>query len=458
MASDRRLVRLADRGVEEIKGVGKKSAQSLREIGIETVLDLITFYPRRYIDRTNSLTIAELTEGTDAMVLANVARVQSTRTRNRRSLVQVDIADESGSLRCSFFNQAWRARQLVEGSEVIVAGKVTSFKGRPQMSNPTVDIVGKPGHRRTGRIVPIYPQSEKAGISTWDMELWIAEAIRRSGDFSDPLPAKWRRKLNLLDRTDAIRCIHFPADDGSRFAARRRIVIDEMLRLQLVLVERKRDLELSVAGIAHSTGAGESTAVVPGLLQELLRSLPFELTGGQTRAISEVCEDMAMAHPMHRLIQGDVGAGKTLVAVAALVASAQGGHQGAILVPTEVLAEQHATGIRALVEDLEMPDPARITGSRGFRVELLTSNTSATQRNTILRDLKSGLVDAVVGTHALLSEGVEFASLGVIIVDEQHRFGVEQRDALRSRRSDRRVPDLLVMTATPIPRTVAMTV
>lgn len=447
---DRRLARLAGRRVGEIRGVGPKSAQALAELGIESVLDLITFYPRRYIDRTNARRIADLVDGEEAVVLAAVGRVEVRRTRNRKSLVQVDVDDGSGRLRCSFFNQPWRAKQLEEGSEVVVAGKVGSYRGWLRMTNPTVDLVGKPGHRRTGRLVPVYRQSEKAGLSTWDLEPWMEEALRRSGGFSDPVPERWRAELNLVERTVALNQIHFPSDDAGRWAARRRLVFDEMLRLQLVLVQRKKEMEETERGIAH-TGR-------PRLLEELIGSLPFPLTAAQRRAIDEVAGDMAGPHPMHRLLQGDVGSGKTLVALAAVLIAAQGGHQGAIMVPTEVLAEQHYSGMRRLLSGLIVADRATLSGARPFRIELVTGAVPLSRRKRILGDLRTGAVDAVVGTHALLSDGVDFASLGAVVVDEQHRFGVEQRAALRAKRPDGHLPDLLVMTATPIPRSVAMTV
>ncbi len=458
---DRRLVRLAGRPVTDIKRVGSKSAAALGELGIQSVLDLLTYYPRRYIDRTNSCRIAELVPGEEAVVLATVAKVEARRPSGRRTLVIVVLDDGTGLMRCSFFNQPWRAKQLEPGTEVVVAGKVGNFRGRVQMTNPTVDIVGKPGMRRTGRLVPVYRQSEKAGLSTWDMHPWIGEALRRTGALSDPVPEVWRKKLNLVERTIALHDIHFPRDHAARAAARRRVVFDEMLRLQLVLIERKRELELTERGIAHEAASPFSPGSKgsgTGLLERFLTGLPFELTSAQKRAITEIASDMAAPRPMHRLLQGDVGSGKTLVAVSAVVMAAQGGHQAALMAPTEVLAEQHALSIRSMVAGLQVDDESTLSGSRSFRVELLTGSVPLASRKRILAGLARGEVDLVVGTHALLSGGVEFHSLGLVVVDEQHRFGVEQRAQLRAKRSDGRLPDVLAMTATPIPRSVAMTV
>ncbi|MEZ5295456.1 MAG: ATP-dependent DNA helicase RecG [Ilumatobacteraceae bacterium] len=232
-------------------------------------------------------------------------------------------------------------------------------------------------------------------------------------------------------------------------AARRRLAFDELLRVQLVLVLRKRELERTSRGIAHDVD-GE-------LVRRFHEALPYPLTGAQRRAISQIEVDLAAPRPMHRLLQGDVGAGKTVVAVSTLLAAMQGGHQGALMAPTEVLAEQHATGVRALLGELRVPDPGNLFGDRPLRVELLTNRVTGSERKDVLAGLADGSVDIAIGTHALIQEGVEFSSLGAVVVDEQHRFGVEQRAALRDKPGGH-VPDVLVMTATPIPRTAAMTV
>jgi ATP-dependent DNA helicase RecG len=441
----RRLAQLAKIPVTELDGVSGKKADALVQMEIETVLDLLTHYPRRYLDRTQQATIRELKVGDEAMVLATVKRVQSRRTRNRRALVEIDVFDGTSYLKCTFFNQPWRAKQLAVGREAIFFGKVEHYKGRRQMTNPVVDLVGD----KTGKIIPVYPQSEKAGMTTWDLEPLVSEALDRAGDFVDPLPEEWRDRLDVVDRTWAFHEIHEPESMAAAQAARKRLVVDELVRLQVPLVMRKRAVERESKGIQHKID-GE-------LVPRFYAALPFPLTGAQTRAIGEISADLAGAHPMHRLLQGDVGSGKTVIAVTTLLMAVQGGYQGALMAPTEVLAEQHELGVRDLLRDLTVPDtdPGTMFGDRPLTVALLTNRTTAKERERLQEGLRDGSVDILIGTHALIEEGIGFKALGAIVIDEQHRFGVEQRAALRGKGDD---PDVLVMTATPIPRTAAMTV
>ncbi|HSH23648.1 MAG TPA: ATP-dependent DNA helicase RecG [Acidimicrobiales bacterium] len=441
----RRLRQLAGIPVGELAGVGPKKAEGLAHFGITSVLDLLMHYPRRYVDRTNQARIADLATGEEGMVLGRVRRVQSRRTRNRRTLVEVDVTDGTGYLRCTFFNQAWRAKQLHSGTQAVFFGKLEEFQGRRRMTNPVVDLVGD----RTGRIVAVYPQSDKAGLTTWELATWVEESLDRAGELADPVPAAVLERFGLVDRTTAMRGIHLPTSADEHRAARRRLVFDELLRIQVVLVRRKRELEHRAVGISHDVGAG--------LVERFHQRLPFPLTGAQRRAITEIVTDLATPVPMHRLLQGDVGAGKTLVALSALLVAVQGGHQGAFMAPTEVLAEQHHLGLRRLLHGLTLAaEGDNLFGERPVRVESLTSRTTASERARLGAGLASGDVDVVVGTHALIEERVAFRSLGVAVIDEQHRFGVEQRAALREKGAA--VPDVLVMTATPIPRTAAMTV
>ncbi len=441
----RRLRQLAGIPVTELAGIGPKKAEALAHFGISTVLDLLMHYPRRYLDRTNQAAIADLALGEEAMVLGRVRRVQSRRTRNRRSLVEVDVTDGTGYLRCTFFNQAWRANQLKNGTQAVFFGRLDEFQGRRRMSNPVVDLVGD----RTGRIVAVYPQSDKAGLTTWELGDWVEEALQRAGELADPVPAGVLGRFGLIGRTAAMRGIHLPTSAEEHRAARQRLVFDELLRIQMVLVRRKRDVERRAAGIAHDVAAG--------LVERFHEHLPFPLTEAQRRALDDITADLAAPVPMHRLLQGDVGAGKTLVALSALLVAVQGGHQGAFMAPTEVLAEQHHLGIRRLLEGLTVPaEGDNLFGERPVRVESLTSRTTAGDRARLGAAVAAGDIDVVVGTHALIQDRVAFRSLGVAVIDEQHRFGVEQRAALREKGS--LVPDVLVMTATPIPRTAAMTV
>src|SRR5947208_15325911 len=369
---------------------------------IETVLDLLTHYPRRYIDRTQQATIRDLKVGDEAMVLATVKRVQSRRTRNRRAMVEIDVFDGTSYLKCTFFNQPWRAKQLAAGREAIFFGKVELYKGRRQMTNPVVDLIGD----KTGKIIPVYPQSEKAGLTTWDLEPLVSDALKRAGDFADPLPEEWRDRLDVVDRTWAFKEIHEPESMAAAQAARKRLVVDELVRLQVPLVMRKRAVERESTGIQHKVD-GE-------LVPRFHAALPFPLTGAQQKAIAEIADDLAGPHPMHRLLQGDVGSGKTLVAVTALLMGVQGGYQGAFMAPTEVLAEQHDLAVGSMLGDLSVPDEATLTGDRPLRVALLTNRTTAADRARIAAGLADGSVDLLIGTHALLEEKVAFHALGVV--------------------------------------------
>ena len=445
------LGELAAMPVTRLRGVGERKAEGLAVVGVESLLDLLTYYPRRYVDRTNEARVRDLVVGEEALVLVTVQRVSSRRTRGRPSklLVTVDVTDGSGHLRVSFFNQAWRERQLRPGMTVALFGKLEIYAGRKQMTNPVVDLIGD----RTGRIVPIYPQSEKAGLSTWEIGDWVAEALRRAQGrgLLDPVPGGVLDRFDLITRPEAFAGIHAPDSMAHRDVARRRLVLDELLRVQLALVQRKRHIERTTQGIAHRVDGP--------LVDAFVARLPFELTDDQRAAIEEIGRDLAAPHPMHRLLQGDVGSGKTVVAVSTLLVAVQGGYQGAFMAPTEVLAEQHAQGIRELLDGVEVPDDGTtLFEARPVRVELLTNRVGAGDRRRILAGLAAGQVDLVIGTHALIQEGVEFRDLGVVVIDEQHRFGVEQRAALRDKSAGGPVPDVLVMTATPIPRTAAMTV
>ncbi|MFZ4720505.1 MAG: ATP-dependent DNA helicase RecG [Ilumatobacteraceae bacterium] len=439
---------LSSIGVERLKGVGDKRLQSLHEVGVHTVLDLLTTYPRRWVDRTNECRVSDLVPGQEALVLVTVRSVSKRPTRNRRTMVEAVVGDGSGRFHVVFFNQPWREKQFREGLQIALFGKPEVYRGGLQMTNPIVDLIGD----RTGRIVPIYPQSEKAALSTWEIAGWVEDALHkcRPRGIADPLPAEVSRRLGMVNRHDALHQIHLPETYAEKEIARRRLAFDELLRVQTVLVMRKRMLERESKGIRH--------AVEGELVGRLRASLPFPLTGAQDRAIAEIQRDLAGPHPMHRLLQGDVGAGKTLVAVSAMLTAVQGGHQAALMAPTEVLAEQHAAGVRRLLAGVTVPDPGNLFGDRPLRVELLTNRVTGADRRDVLAGMADGSVDVVIGTHALIQDAVEFHSVGVVVVDEQHRFGVEQRAALRAKGAGDSVPDVLVMTATPIPRTAAMTV
>ena len=442
----RPLASLTRVDVARLDGVGAKRAEALAQFGIRTVFDLVTHYPRRYIDRTRETTIRDLAIGDTAAVVARVQGVQVRQLSGRRAMVVATVRDESTTMRVTFFNQRWREQQLRPGTEAVFFGTLEDFRGTRQMTNPVVDLVGD----RTGRIIPVYPQSEKVRLTSWDIGRWVEEALDRAGELEDPVPDALLDAHDLIDRTAALRDIHLPESMGARAVARKRLVFDELLRVQLALVLRKRRIEEEARGVVHTSSRR--------FVQQFHDQLPWALTGAQQRAIDEILADMAAPAPMHRLLQGDVGAGKTFVAVSAMLAAVEGGHQAALMAPTEVLAEQHALGVSALLEGFSVGEDGALF-ERPVRVELLTGRVPAARRREITTALAEGRVDIVIGTHALLSADVAFASLGLAVIDEQHRFGVEQRAALRGGDgAGELVPDVLVMTATPIPRTAAMTV
>ncbi len=437
--------------VDKLTGVGDKKSKGLAKAEVHSLFDLLTFYPRRYLDRTKERRIDEMTEDEEASVLVTVVKSTSRRIRGGKVMVNITVTDGHSNLALTFFNQAWRERQLSAGREAMIFGKIKYFRGQRQMANPVVDLVGD----KTGKIIPVYPQSEKSKLQSWDIAGFVAETLRRTlppkgRGLQDPLPMWILDEHDFINREAALRGIHAPDSMGEAMAARKRLVFDELFRMQLALVLRKRTLEATEVGLEH---------LVDGPLMVRFRdALPFPLTGAQTRTIDEIFVDLARPIPMHRLLQGDVGSGKTLVAVAAMLASVDGGHQAALMAPTEVLAEQHFSGIRALLGDLHVPDPSNLMGERPLKVELLCNRTSTADRRRILSELLLGQVDIMIGTHALIEDKVRFDSLGVVVIDEQHRFGVEQRAALRDKTDGELIPDVLVMTATPIPRTAAMTV
>jgi len=471
-APSRRLRQLGEVSVDQLRHVGEKRVEALKSLGIESVFDLLTLYPRRYIDRTKQVDLSDLSVGDEAAVFGEVDTVSSRRTRQGKVMVEVTVRDDDETIKVVFFNQAWRERQLTKGVQALFFGKVSDYRGQRQMTNPVVDvIVGATGEERdaakVGRIVAIYPASGKAGLTSWEMGGFIEESLRRAGPLADPLGDVERAPLALVERTAAYWGIHLPEEYAEVAPARRRLAFDEFFRLQLVLALRRARLEASAAGIRHpfavsdfEVGVGELLATDSSLVRRFVAGHRFTLTGAQRRVLNDVARDMTGALPMHRLLQGDVGSGKTVVALCAMLAARDGGRQSVLMAPTEVLAEQHLASLRDDLAGLSVRDDTVLGGERPLSVQLLTGRARAKDRQAVLAGLQSGAVDIVVGTHALLNDDVRFRALGLIVIDEQHRFGVEQRALLRDEgreRSDEGAdPDLLVMTATPIPRTAAM--
>jgi ATP-dependent DNA helicase RecG len=445
---------LRDIPITRLTGVTPRLEERLGMLGIRNVLDLIEHYPRRYLDRTKRSDIADLRVGEEATVYAEVRKMSSRRTRQGRALVETIVYDGTSYLYVTFFNQPWRAQQLTVGTEAAFFGKLEHYRGKHQMTNPAVDVLGRIGEK-TGVIVPIYPQSGKADVSTWQLQKLVAEALRRTRELDDPVPPDLLDRLGLVDRTRAYNGIHQPEIEADHYRAARRLIFDEFLRMQLGLVARKRAFEERRVGLRHRIDG----PLVPAFHAQL----PFGLTGDQRKAIAEITADLAAPRPMHRLLQGDVGSGKTVVALTALLTAVQGGYQGALMAPTEVLAEQHHLSMSRFLQGLTVSSEGTLMGERPVRVELLTNRTGAAGRRKLSAALAAGEVDIVVGTHALIYDTVAFPTLGVAVIDEQHRFGVEQRALLRAKGpsgggegGEGPEPDVLVMTATPIPRTAAM--
>jgi ATP-dependent DNA helicase RecG len=442
-------------------------AQGLDKLGITSVQDLLQHYPRTHVDRTQLRTISQLGEvlenepDGDVTVLARVRKIGlpfSPRTKpgqRAKKLVMTKgvIADETGSIDVTWFNQPWVSKALREGTEAFFYGKITSFRGKLQMSAPRFEKVRTGSEPfNVGRIIPIYPAT--ADLSTDQIRKLMWETLSASDQVLDPIPESIARRMGLMSRSDAIRLIHFPDEKQEVIQARRRIVFDEVFTLQLGLVYRKRQLERTVQGIRHELPKQDSLA------ETFAAELPFALTAAQRRACDEVLSDMAQPYPMHRMVEGEVGSGKTVVALYACLVAIGNGHQAALMAPTEVLAEQHHLTVNELLDRAFGEDEAVnlfAAVSKRPVVRLLTGSTPAAQREEILTAVASGEVDLLIGTHSLIQDTVAFADLSLAVVDEQHRFGVHQRKALREK-GEAGEPDILVMTATPIPRTLAVTI
>ena len=439
-------------------------------LGIRTVEQLLRHYPRRYIDRTTTTPIREIRIGQETTVIAKVKTVRKAITkRTRKSMVVVQLYDGTGYLDLTFFNQPWRATLYRQGMEVAVTGVAALYQKRLQLAKQEVEILRGADAEMVhmGRITPIHPATE--GVSSRTIRELIHRALQRLDTIPDPFPAEIVGEEDLGSEEEALRTIHFPEDPAALDRARDRLKFDELFTLELGVAYRKRRLERTSRGVAHPVD-GELTAA-------LMESLPFDLTGAQRRAIKEIEEDLAAPRPMNRLLQGDVGSGKTVVALYAALIAIQGGHQATIMAPTEVLAGQHLRTIEALIGriggrsllasaagaglhgqqsllDGEAEDSSAPPVSRPITYALLTSVVTGKDREIVLEGIRSGEVDLVVGTHALVQEGVSFKDLAVAVVDEQHRFGVHQRVALKEKGIH---PDVLIMTATPIPRTLSLT-
>ena len=415
-----------DTPVRYLKGVGPKTAERFEKLSIVTLADLLCHYPRRYIDFSRPYSIAEAPPDTECVVKAEVfAKPAGRILPGGRRMERITAGDDVSSLEITWFNNPYAAQKLELGQEYYFEGIVTGGMLRRQMVNPQVRTAAQ---ITAAPFEAVYPQTE--GLSSTVIAKCIRQLLPHAELLPDPLPEEMLKKYRLLSKADAVRAIHCPATEEEAFAARRRLIYEELLVLQL--------------GIGRMKNRGSASTGAP--MQRLdpapfWASLPFSPTGAQRRAVDEILTDLSGSTSMNRLLQGDVGSGKTLVAAAAIWACIRSGYQAALLAPTEILAAQHAENLN------------RMLAPFGMRVALLTGGMKAAARRTTLAAIRSDEADLVVGTHAILSEGVEFARLGLAVVDEQHRFGVRQRGMLAEKAAN---PHLLVMSATPIPRTLGL--
>ena len=433
--------------------VGDRTAKVLdTTFGYKTIADLIHHYPRRYLVRGELSDIAELKEGDEVTVLAEVFSSSSRKLHARKgSILEVIVTDGSAKMSLTFFNQAWREKDLRVGRQGLFAGKVGVFNGKRQLAHPDYEMIPDGNDvdsavaEFAGKYLPMYPASSK--LPSWKIAQCINLSIGALDEIADFMPEKILTERGYPSLQQAIVQIHNPVDLDSADKSRARITFDEALLMQLLLLERRAELR-ALKAVARRPKSS-------GILTAFDASLPWQLTPGQVQVSAEIENDLAAAYPMHRLLQGEVGSGKTVVALRAMLAVIDSRGQAALLAPTEVLAAQHLRTIEKLLGPLAQG--GMLGGSEvATKVTLLTGSQSAAARKEALAMAASGDAGIVIGTHALLSESVTFNDLGLIVVDEQHRFGVEQRDALKAKAVN--PPHLLVMTATPIPRTVAMTV
>jgi ATP-dependent DNA helicase RecG len=447
--------------VRYVKGIGPKVEAILNRMNINTVADLLKHYPRRHLDFQNRLFIRQLKPGMEVTVFGTIRSIGAFQSkRGNVSILNIAINDETGTILVTRFVGGKSNKFLLEryksqypkGSQVLASGVVErdSFSQRLCLKNAELEILAQGGevdvqyaeehpddstHLHTGRLVPVYPLTE--GLSLRHLRNIIFHALQAYGHLiADAVPIEHRERLQLLPAADAFKFIHFPTDIETNDAARRRLVFDELFAIQLYLAKRRHNFESTDNAL---------TLLDPenGLLADLVKSLPYTLTGAQTRVFGEIKKDLAAPKPMHRLVQGDVGSGKTIVALMAFMVAIDNGFQGAMMAPTEILAEQHYRQFQKLLTPL------------GLKTCLVLGKQGQKERRAIRQDLASGQVHIAVGTHALIVDDVEFKNLGLIVIDEQHRFGVKQRATLKLKSQS---PELLTMTATPIPRTMALTI
>ncbi len=460
-------------------GIGPSLAKAFARLEIRTVADLLYHFPHRYDDFSSRMTIAELTVGATETVVGTIADVKSFSTRTMLGGVNLTLEDETGTLPITFFGQKWLVNQLKLGEQIVVSGKVTAFNGRLQMNSPKWEPYREDALIHAGRLVPVHPLTK--GMYERNARTIIKKVVDAAVPLvREYLPDEVRERAKLVPLAKALTQVHFPDDHKQLALARYRLGFDEFLFIQLGVLQRKQLWQ----GVP-----GYQLTLDRQVQAEFLSKLPFQLTNAQTRSLEEIFADIQRPVPMARLVQGDVGSGKTVVAAAALLQAIANGFQGALMAPTEILAEQHYRGLKKILSQVRVPRDAkdvaqhsddwqrrlapeqlqrmqelkRLLGmteeedmaGAGVRVALLTGSLKTKERKRVLESIAQGEVDLVIGTHALIQEGVQYNSLGLVVIDEQHRFGVEQRERLKGKGHH---PHLLVMTATPIPRSLALSI
>ncbi|TAH64054.1 MAG: ATP-dependent DNA helicase RecG [Gottschalkiaceae bacterium] len=422
---------ILEKSVQYIKGVGPKKTKNLNKIGIKTIGDLLFHFPRSYEDRREIKKISTLQNGEKAnlkVVICSNAKVH--RPRRNMSVIKILARDETGIIHLSWFNQNYIVNQIMMGDIVYISGKVKKTGANIEMQNPVYEKIEENG-KKTGRIVPIYQLTD--GLTNNELTKIIENVISTYYmEFIDAIPPKIIHELKLISFREAIKNIHFPKDRSSYVKSKERLVFEELFLLQLGLFILKGKVTSNHRGIIFSKDDG---------IDEIIKSLPYELTNAQKRVFMEISKDMESSKQMNRLVQGDVGSGKTIIAVLAMMKAYKSGYQSAMMAPTEILATQHYESIKGILSKYDV------------KCELLVSNVNSKKKSEILGKIEKGEVDIIVGTHALIQERVKFYNLGLTITDEQHRFGVRQRATLSMKGNN---PDILVMTATPIPRTLAL--
>ncbi|MDR7386683.1 MAG: DEAD/DEAH box helicase, partial [Armatimonadota bacterium] len=420
--------------VQYVRGVGPRLAQAFARLGIRTVEDLLYHVPRRYEDRSHFATLYGAAHDSFATFRVKVVRLREPQLRSPKKLTEVYVTDGTAVAVAKFWGRRHLDKVLSPGTEIVLWGRVRRERGQIEVESPEFERASEEdGTLHTGRVVPVHPATEQLSPRLVRRAVHAAlEAFAQR--VPELLPEDVRARYGLLPVREALWRVHFPdtVEEGDR--ARRTLAFAEFLELELALLLRRRAVAAATKPHRYREDGG--------LLEAFLDTLPFQLTGAQRRAIEQIRRELYSPHPMNRLLQGDVGSGKTVVAAAAVVVCAGGGHQAAVMAPTEILAEQHYLTFRRFLEPV------------GVRVVLLTGGMRRSEREAVLAEVARGEADLVVGTHALLQEDVVFDRLALVVVDEQHKFGVAQRAALRAKGHE---PDVLVMTATPIPRTLALT-